>query len=192
MASIRKWASRGSLSQLFWMRSPFVVKKEPWRAYWIKALTALSLVILLGTLLSTRFRLLIDPQAVRCIPAFTVYLLDQQDVELKRGKLYAFRSRDLSPLYPKGTPMLKYLRGLPGDTIEILENEQVWVNGHYTESGLSVATVKLGMRKADFVGKTILSDDQYWFLGTSPQSFDSRYWGSISAKQVTGRAYPLF
>ncbi|MBT3205191.1 MAG: S26 family signal peptidase [Gammaproteobacteria bacterium] len=165
---------------------------QSWSKFWIKSLIVLGVMILSGSLFATRYRIVGDPQEERCIPAYSVYLVDLKDVDLERGNLYMFKSNDLNPIYEKDTNMLKYLRGLPGDTVEIQANEQVLINGKYTEFGLSLAKEKLGTSKDEFVGSAELADNQYWFLGTSPKSFDSRYWGSVTKEQIVGRAYPLF
>lgn len=88
--------------------------------------------------------------------------------------------------------MLKYMRGMPGDTVEVRKNDQVFINGEASEHGLLLAGEKLGQPASKFYGKATLKEDEYWFLGTSPRSFDSRYWGAVTRDQIIGRAYPLF
>lgn len=157
----------------------------------VKALAVVTILYMCGSLFFTRFSIEIDPQVVKCIPRYSVYLVDHSDQEVQRGKLFAFTSKGLSPIYEDGTRMLKYLKGLPGDEVEI-SGEQVSINGDYVTYGLSLAEDKLGLPKSKFQGKKILPVNQYWFLGTSHKSFDSRYWGGVTNDQIIGRAYPLF
>lgn len=170
----------------------FSQKKYSWVNFSIKAAVVFTVMALAGMAFASRFLIVGDPQKVRCIPGYTVYLVDKKDTELERGQIYMFLSKDLSPIYEEGTKMLKFLRAVPGDEIEIKENDQIFINGEVSAWGLSLAQEKLGQPSSNFYGKTRLKNDQYWFLGISPQSFDSRYWGAVKRENIIGRAYPLF
>lgn len=167
-------------------------QKEPWPKYLLKAGLVLGVMLLFGMYFGSRYRIVGDPQTVRCIPGYTVYLLDLEDKELVRGGLYVFRSKNLEPIYAEGTHLLKYLRGLPGDLIEVRSNDQVFINDKASEAGLSLAQEKLRRPASSFYGKVVLGKDELWFLGTSPLSFDSRYWGAVKRENIVGRAYPIF
>lgn len=174
------------------MLSRFLKKKESWQKYSFKVAVLLTAMVLGWLSFASRYTIVGDPQELRCIPGYTVYLVDKKDTELKRGQLYMFLSKDLRPIYDEGTKMLKYLRAVPGDDVEIRDNDQIFINGEASEWGLSLAPQKLGQPSSNFHGRTKLRDGQYWFLGTSPQSFDSRYWGAVKRENIIGRAYPLF
>ncbi|MBP7616111.1 MAG: S26 family signal peptidase [Steroidobacteraceae bacterium] len=166
-------------------------KRESWPRYWGKALGILAVLLLCAAAFATRFRIMIDPQVVRCIPGYVVYLVDLHDRAPVRDGLYAFRSKDLSPRYAEGTKMMKVLRAMPGDLVEVRDNDQVFINGVAKAWGLPHAQA-LGQPASHFHGKAILGENQYWALGTSTQSFDSRYWGAIRREDIFGRGYPLF
>lgn len=166
--------------------------KQPWAHFALKAIAVLVVLYFIGLWFSSRFLIVGDPQDVKCLPGYSVYLVDKKDLVIKRGELYMFLSNDLSPIYSENTKMLKFLRGLPGDQIEIRNTNQIFINGNASETGLSLAADKLGREDSDFHGTTTLGKDEFWFLGTSPKSFDSRYWGSIQRGQIVGRAYALF
>lgn len=170
----------------------FVRKKEPWAKFLPKALLVLGIVLGLGFSFMSRYTFRFDPQVIRCIPEYTMYLVDKGVTDTQRGKLYAFNSKDLSPIYTENTRMLKYLMAIPGDEVEITPDEKILVNGKEVASGLKHAEEKLGQPISAFVGKTVLGANQYWFLGTSSESFDSRYWGSVTKDKIVGRAYGLF
>lgn len=172
--------------------SAWIKKHESWKAFGLKAFLIMSLLYALGAAFSARFVIAGDPQTIRCIPGYDVYLVDKFDREPERGGLFVFLSKDLSPVYGEGTKMLKYMRGMPGDTVEVRSNDQVFINDLASEYGLVLATEKLGLPASKFYGKTTLKENEYWFLGTSPRSFDSRYWGAVTRDQIVGRAYPLF
>ena len=170
----------------------FMRKKESWKYYWLKAITILTVMVVAGIAFTSRYTIVGDPQEVRCIPGYTVYLVDRNDTTPIRDQLYVFHSKDLRPFYEEGTQMLKYLRAIPGDVVEVRDNDQIFINGNASEWGLGLARDKLSKPSSDFHGKTTLAQNQYWFLGTSTESFDSRYWGAVKGESIVGRAYPLF
>ena len=176
---IRKWPRLG-------------VKQQSWITYGIKAGLILALLVIAGKLFSARYVIAGDPYKVRCIQEYSMYLIDKKDTKLVRDKLYLFRSKDLSPVYPEGTHILKYLRGIPGDHVEVSTNDQILVNDNVVAYGLVLAQEKLGKPPEAFHGKGVLKPDEFWFMGTSPRSFDSRYWGTVKREDVMGRAYPIF
>lgn len=168
-----------------------IVKRQSWRLFFSKATIVITVIFVFGLVFFSRFKIVGDPQEVKCIPGYTVYLVDTKNKEIKRDGLYMFLSKDLSPFYKKNTQMLKYLRALPGDEVVINGNDQIFINGKAGEWGLSLAEEKMNVDASKFHGKIKLGDDQFWFLGTSPRSFDSRYWGAVKSESIVGRAYPL-
>ena len=174
------------------IKTSFTVKKhESWRRFSVKAAITLSILFIAGTSFASRYRIGYDPQILSCIPEFSVYLLDLKDQDLERGALFAFKAERMEPIWEEGTQMVKYLYGMPGDTVEIDKFQNVKINNVLIAHGLYVAD-KVGKKKEDFMGKGTLGPDSYWFFGTSSKSFDSRYWGHVNSDQVIGRVYPLF
>lgn len=172
------------------MRS-FIVRKEPYKVFFIKAAAVLALIICAGAAFMSRYQFGYDPQLYKCIPEYSIYLIDKKDTKLVKGNIYAFQSEGMKPFFKNGVTMLKYLRGVPGDEVEINSGTEILVNGDRQGIGLRYAE-KLGVGPEAFIGKTILQDENYWFMGTSSFSFDSRYWGTVKKQQVIGRAYPIF
>lgn len=167
-----------------------VASKAAWKPFAIKAGVFLVLLGLVA-LFFTRFSIGYDPQDVRCFPDHSVYLIDKKDRKLNRNSLYAFKGKGMEPLLKDGTRMLKQLKGLPGDTVEIDAMENITVNGELIANGLPLAE-KLAKTPAFFTGKGQLKAGTYWFMGEINESFDSRYWGTVTDEQIIGRAYPLF
>ncbi|NMT57244.1 S26 family signal peptidase [Vibrio parahaemolyticus] len=133
----------------------------------------------------------IDPQQEKCLPGYTFFLIDLNDQTLERGAVYAFQAKNMQPFYKDGTRMVKILTGMPGDKVEINDKWKITVNGDVVGEGLQLAG-KLHLPESHFYGKTTLKENNYWFMGKSPFSFDSRYWGTVKNDQIIGRAYPLF
>lgn len=167
-----------------------VREKQSWRRFSVKA-GAFLVILGMVALFFTRFTIAFDPQDSRCLPDHWVYLIDKRDKHLEAGKPYAFLADGLEPVFTGQTQMLKVLKGVPGDTVEVDFLEQVTINGELVAHGLPVADI-LEKPKAFFVGKGQLAENKYWFMGESEKSFDSRYWGTVTNEQIIGRAYPLF
>jgi len=168
-----------------------VVKKQAWKVY-LPKLASVGLFILLGGgAFMSRYRIGIDSQIDRCIPNYSVYLIDLKNQNIEKDKIYAFKANGLQPLFKDGTWMVKYLRAIPGDVVEVDPQMDVKVNDRTLASGLPLI-MKIGGTEKSFVGKKKLMDDQYWVMGSSYTSFDSRYWETIKQEQIIGRAYPIF
>ncbi|EOV3324681.1 MULTISPECIES: S26 family signal peptidase [Edwardsiella] len=167
------------------------MKKEPWVYFSLKAGIVIVAILLAGSMFANRYRIGIDPQKEKCLPGYTFFLVDLQDKEMERGAVYAFHAKNMEPFYKDGTRMIKILSGMPGDIVEINDDWLIKVNGDVVGEGLQLAK-RLQRQESSFYGKAKLSDGSYWFMGKSPFSFDSRYWGTVKNDQIIGRAYPLF
>lgn len=168
-----------------------VRRKEPWGRFGVKAGALLLGIAVAGGYLMERYRLGVDSQIEKCLPGYTFFLVDTWDKDLVRDRIYSFRARGMLPFFPDGTRMVKILRGLPGDAVEIDQGSVVRVNGQEIARGLPLVA-QLGAQAAQFMGATTLTEGRYWFMGENPVSFDSRYWGAVHQEQIIGRAYPLF
>lgn len=167
------------------------MRKEPWKRFTFEAVITLAVLWTAGTAFASRYRIGYDPQKEKCLPGYSAFLIDLKDQHLERGGIYAFVTRGLTPFYKDGTRMVKILRGMPGDTVEIKAQREVIVNGEVVGEGLYLADA-LHQPESRFYGKAELKEGNYWFMGKSPLSFDSRYWGTVKDDQIIGRAYPLF
>lgn len=176
------------------MTLPFknwIVKKQSWKRFSFKAAVTLLLLWGAGAAFADRYRIGIDPQREKCLPGYTFFLIDMKDKSLERGRVYAFNAKNMQPFYKDGTRMVKILTGLPGDEVAIDEKWMITVNDEVVGEGLQLAG-ELSVPESHFYGKTKLKKGNYWFMGKSPFSFDSRYWGTVNDEQIIGRAYPLF
>lgn len=141
-------------------------------------------------LLASRFSVAIAVQASLCLPPHRVWIIDKQDKNPVRGEIFAFKSKGLGPVFADGTTIVKVLEGMPGDAVKV-EAEATSVNGRIVGHGLAVAE-QHGVPPQRYVREGRIEDGRYWFFGRTPDSFDSRYWGSVAEDQIVGRAYPLW
>ena len=93
---------------------------------------------------------------------FTLRMHKQSSIE--RGDILVFHSKEV------GKDLIKRVVGLPGETVEILSDGSVYINGEY----LPEEYVKNPSGKQ---GTFIVPEDCYLFLGDNrANSIDARYW----------------
>ena len=164
--------------------------RKPWPGFLFRALLALAAVLACGAYLGTRYHIGIDDQVVKCLPPYSVFLIDRWNKRIERDKPFAFRSVGMEPYFKDGTIVIKLAEGLSGDRIRIFPAGAT-VNGRVV-SGPLVLAQTLGKSRDDYTRQSIVPPLAYFAIGKHPQSFDSRYWGFVRAHQVIGRAYALF
>ncbi|MDH3661711.1 MAG: signal peptidase I [Alphaproteobacteria bacterium] len=166
-----------------------MIKRGPWRPFLVKATILTATLALSFDYVAKRYRLGIDWQVERCLPDTRVVLIDLRSEMPKRGSLVAFRGEGLAPIFPDGTHMVKILVGLPGDRV-VITPKTTTVNGLDVAAGLDLAD-RLGQRPEAFERSFTIPDDQFFAVGISSTSFDSRYFGLIKRDQVIGKAWRL-
>ncbi|MBI2870834.1 MAG: signal peptidase I [Candidatus Omnitrophica bacterium] len=109
-------------------------------------------------------------------------------LEPQRGDIVVFDY----PVDPKRT-FIERLVGLPGETVE-LRDGRVVVNGVVkTEGSLSQFYYYNQAPYADEGQFTTVPADSYFVLGdNSGNSMDSRSWGFVPKKNLTGKAYKIY
>ncbi len=135
------------------------------------------------------WRIMVDFQDHACIPGAGIFLVDTADRSPERGALFAFRSRG-GGFFPGDQIMIKHMAGLPGDRIQVTAAE-TRVGDQIVARGLGAA-VYAGADPALFVRSLTLGEDEFFMLGESERSLDSRYWGNVHAKDLVGRAYLVY
>lgn len=157
-----------------------------------KTAGAVAVLCLIGWQFGQRYEIRYDPQVMSCIDA-EILLVDTKDRSPRVGEVFAYRSKNAMPVYADGTHMAKYIAAGPGDRVEITDDLRILVNGKQWAQGFPhLKGMSIKEIRSKFCGARTLGEDEYWMLGTSPKSFDSRYWGSISSTQLLGRAYTIF
>lgn len=118
--------------------------------------------------------------------------------EVRRGDVVVFRFPD-----DPSRDFIKRCIGLPGDTIEIVDkvihvNGEVVEDAHYTyhsDSRVYPHSVFLheSYRDRDNLEPVVVPEGHYYFMGDNrDNSNDSRFWGSVPASYIKGRAFLVY
>lgn len=126
-----------------------------------------------------------------CLP-YTLYFVRLRTPEqVKRGDYVVISMPETDfDVGPKpGENVLKRVSGLGGDHVRI-EGTEMWINGLHRDR-LWLAKSLPGRQPGDFDADYTLGDDQVFLLGSTQESFDSRYWGPVTTASIIGTATPL-
>ena len=95
-------------------------QRQPWDRFALQALAALTLILVLGSLLCGRFRLGIDDQQALCLPPYRWYLIDTWARQPEVGQLVAFAATEaMAPYFRVGQTVIKRVVGVAGDRIAV-------------------------------------------------------------------------
>jgi len=158
------------------------------------AMVAVTLVVLAAAADYVRSRWIIGgvgPNDPSSLIGHWFFIVDRHNKQVERGALVAFRTDDrMTPWYSQGTIFIKQVAALSGDRVDV-DEQGMHVNGQ-TVTDTLLLTDTLNKPVEAFTRSEVVQSGHYWVLGTSPDSFDSRYWGPIQRDQVIGMATAVF
>lgn len=146
--------------------------------------------VVAGTAVELRWRIAFDPMKTRCLP-WSWYLVDLGPDSLQAGDYLLFATQQSEPHFPNGTPFVKQIAAVAGDRFVVRDGE-VRVNDRFVAALNPTYVAYLKQPVNHYDRDQVLARGEYAVLGSTPQSFDSRYWGPIRQSQVLGRARPLW
>lgn len=169
------------------------VPKEELSLFAVKALTVNAVLATAMLFFEARYRIGIDTQKHPCVDAH-VFLWDMHDKHLEKGNLYVFETavRQIRPPFSmKKQFWMKRLAAVGGDRVSIDEKGVLRINGEVMRTSLPLLRFNQG-KSEDYAFDRILKKDELFFLGDTPDSYDSRYWGTVPRASVRGRGYIIF
>lgn len=132
-----------------------------------------------------------DPQLYYwCLP-FKVYAIKTLEAGHvhERGSLVHFHPPQNVEQFTEEFDVIKIVAAVAGDEWRV-EDEQVWINGELW-GGMHLNEALAPEERVE-QGAWIVPEGHVLVMGTTPSSFDSRYWGPLPTAKIAGRAYALF
>ncbi len=87
--------------------------------------------------------------------------------------------------------ILKELVGVPGDVISITKNG-VLINNKLILDSSSVSEIRSINLYPQQIGSFVLKSNEYWFMGESKNSYDSRYFGKVTMQEIKSEVFLLW
>jgi conjugal transfer pilin signal peptidase TrbI len=163
-----------------------------WRQRAVRFGSAALLLVAGSAWASSRFSVGYDHQRAHSL-RWTVFLIDKGhggSAELRRDDLVVFETRQ-TPGFPDGIRFVKHVRAASGDRVQVHDGV-VTVNAEEVARLEPTMVGKLGGDVSRFALSHTLAHGEYFVMGTESGSYDSRYYGVISAGQVVGRAWGVW
>jgi len=123
------------------------------------------------------------------IPYLNTVILPVKDPQ--RGDIVVFKY----PIDPR-KDFIKRVIGVPGDVIEI-RDKSVYINGQRLNHDVGVysdpRTIAGNLRPRDNLGPITVPPDGLFVMGDNrDESFDSRFWGFVPLRDVSGKAFIIY
>lgn len=135
-----------------------------------------------------------DPQGASCLPWSAFIVKPGRPTGIRRGELLVFYDKRIQPAIGssawQSTPIVKMVVGVPGDRVEI-QHGGIWINGRYWGRMWLMKFLKnMGLHDHEPDDYRV-PQGKYLMLGTTPASYDGRYWGLVPQQEFVGQAWPL-
>lgn len=167
----------------------------PKRFFWQVGGFFLGAVALLSALQASSYRIGFDVQRLSgeptCLPSFLYVMKYELDHKPRLGDYVVAKMPDTGlPIGGRpGDNIIKRVVGIPGDHIRI-QGTELYINGMQRDR-LWLAKSIPGKDVGSFDAEYSLQEGQYFLMGSTKESFDSRYWGALSLDSIRGFARPL-
>lgn len=105
-----------------------------------------------------------------------------------RGDIVVFRTPPADHQTPKVNDLVKRVVGLPGETISSEPDGQVLINGKPIAETYLKPFYRTGVGAGPQIAKQVIPPGHYFVMGDNrDDSYDSRYFGTISSSLLVGR-----
>lgn len=148
-------------------------------------------IFLIQSHLKARYQLAFDGQTYeRCLP-FWIFGVEREEIKgaIKVNELIRFvPERDRGQKIVEGSSITKLVLAKEGDRIKI-EQDKLYINNRFFSKLHLIKALKA--KEGDFDTEYTIPKGKFFVGGTSPGSFDSRYWGLVDRKEIKGRVHAL-
>lgn len=150
------------------------------------------LVLVCVFALVLKCRIGLDLQEKQCLPYTVTIVRFIPPKAIERGQILSFVTSDHRIGHGMDGQMItKLVAGLPGDSVSIYQ-DQLSINGIKIGNKMDPLSLRhLGKKSGFYDRNFIIPQGEYFFIGTEPRAFDSRFWGTVRKSEVVAIDYPL-
>jgi signal peptidase I/conjugal transfer pilin signal peptidase TrbI len=150
----------------------------------LKALSLIFLVLLVGAEASGRFAVNLSP-SVRP----RLFFLVRHPAAIKKDDYVIFKPKNIDP-YINGKTLVKKVTCDEGNTLTE-KGKEFFCNGTIYLGKAKDFSLK-GEKLQNFVYNGVIPKGFCFVEGSNINSYDSRYWGFLRKSDIEARAYPIF
>lgn len=125
------------------------------------------------------------------------FIIDKWNKDIQEGDLVAFYMSNENHFYPTGLPWVKMVAAGPNSKVTVTPTHVIVEGREPIELDmtymLNVAMMNNPIGTPEDFSKThVLGDDEYFLIGDTNLSYDSRFWGYMKESDIRGKAYAIF
>jgi conjugal transfer pilin signal peptidase TrbI len=148
------------------------------------------LIALFFTLFSSRYTFGFNNAKSNCL--YTgFFLVDTWDKNIKPGDLAAFYMNKENKFYPVGMQWVKRVTAKGGDHVVIQKDKTTINDTTVINHSLDYVLQHGGFTMDDVISQITIPDSEYFLMGETPTTFDSRFWGTVKQEEIIGKAYAI-
>lgn len=165
------------------------------RRYGSVALLFVAVAAFIGYF-AVRYDIGFNGAPVQCLHA-KYFIVDTWDKNIHEGDLVAFEMNKDNEYFPKGLKWIKIAAAKPSSVVNKTPHSVTTSSGKTYNVNMSLMVTYLNQKNPqisfdDFTGEITTKADEWFVLGETESSYDSRYWGPIKTKDIIGKAYAIF
>lgn len=179
------------------MMKEWIHPKWSEKAFRDKAFWLVFVILCVGMLwgqVSRDFFIGISKYKESCIEGGRVMIVNKSTAgtldSLEKGEIAAFVNEKLNEKLGRKVIGAKYIAAVAGDYV-VVKDGVISINGVVWGELDLVSDGVLKEEVSSFDKSFVVSQGEVLMLGTTRSSYDGRYWGTVSAKDIVGRAYVI-
>jgi conjugal transfer pilin signal peptidase TrbI len=148
------------------------------------------LITLFFSLFASRYTFGFNNAKSNCLYTW-FFLVDKWDKDIKPGDLAAFYMNKENKFYPAGMAWVKRVVAEGGDHLVIHKDQTIINNTVIVEHSLDYVLVHGEFTMDDVIPEITVPVNEYFLMGETPTTYDSRFWGTVKQKEIIGKAYAI-
>ncbi|WP_240224731.1 signal peptidase I [Rheinheimera hassiensis] len=153
---------------------------------------ALCLMVGLAfTYFNSRYSFAFNAADSDCLYA-SFFLIDKWDKSVSKGELAAFVMNSPNAIHGVGGRWIKKVAATEGMSVHVDQDKTVIAGTEVVDLSLSYSFQYLGMSISDIQTDWLIPAGEFFMMGETISSYDSRYWGTVKQSDIIGKAYAIF